>query len=500
MNIDSEIGNRHMLGTDGLAERPKAMHQYVRIVISQDWANTVCGQLIAECLVNLLSRQVVLVEQLEIVSTDVPLLIHPIIKGTWHTFANYLVAVGEWSVGMKVQTGDSYSLQEPDQTIVIGNATSQHLSKTIACIADGWKAWVGEPKNVPIGSASSSPNPVGPLFTAALAAGEIFKRTWGLRRGRYLDNHAYSLWNNSMGSTWEELDAGPELDGLGLPPFVLVGAGAVGNALAYVLTHLENRDMYPVLIDDDIYDKTNLNRCSLAGAENLTQEKTAVLALRLQEAGIASFPFSGDLKRFVNDARVGMRTDVAEEIGAGVYRMVVSCVDKGDGRQDIQGLHSQWLLGGSTFDLQAKTNFYGGETGAACLGCHNPRENQGEAMRAIEHQLRAMSDQERSTYLVEHGLEAALVEEYIAHPQCGHLGRAALMDFVSAPSPEFSVGFVSLGSGILLAASMFRKLIVVEPTPHVSGMTTFNFLNGNLGESKLARDPQCQLCSRAAFG
>jgi hypothetical protein len=80
MSIDPEIGSRHMLGTDGLSEQPNAMHQYIRIVISQGWANSVSGQLIAECLVNLLARQVGLVEQLEIVSAAVPLLIHPIIK------------------------------------------------------------------------------------------------------------------------------------------------------------------------------------------------------------------------------------------------------------------------------------------------------------------------------------------------------------------------------------------------------------------------------------
>jgi hypothetical protein len=97
--------------------------------------------------------------------------------------------------------------------------------------------------------------------------------------------------------------------------------------------------------------------------------------------------------------------------------------------------------------------------------------------------------------LTEHGLEVEIVEEYINDSQCGHIGRAALMDFVCTPPPEFSVGFVSLGAGVLLAASVFRKLLSGETIPHASGMTTFNFLNGNLGEGKLARDPQCQICS-----
>ena len=496
MSMDPEIGSRHLLGTDGLEVQPNAVQQFIRIVLSEDWAHSAAGQIIAECLVNLLVRQVGLVEQLEVVAApDVPLLIRPILKGDWQTLSDYLAAVGQWAVGMNVHVAPDPSPRAADQTIVIGSVATLNATKAIACVADGWRAWCGELQHVPHTCPSSSRTPIGPLFAAALAAGEIFKRTWGLRRGRLLDNHAYSLWTNSMSSVWDELDAGPALGGVRLPPFVLVGAGAVGNSLAYVLMCLEHPDAYPVLVDDDIYDTSNLNRCCLAGRSDLEQEKTAVLASRLAEAGIASFPFSGDLKQFVNDARRGLRPDVAEEIGDGLYRIVISCVDRGDGRQDIQGLHPHWLVGGSTLDLQAKTNVYAGNSDAACLGCHNPREVEGEAMLVLERQLRAMSQQERSSFLTEHGLDATSIEEYIRGSHCGHLGRAALLDFVSTPPPQFSVGFVSLGSGVLLAASIFRQLLSGVALPQRSGMTTFNFLNGNLGESALARDPQCQICS-----
>ena len=495
MSIDPEIGSRHLLGTDGLADKPNAVQQYIRIIVSEEWAHSVQGQLIAECLVNLLVRQVGLVQQLEIVAADVPLLIRPIIGGTWGTLSDYLAAVGEWAVGMDVRFGPDPSPRAADQSIFIGRAARSNFTNAIACIADGWKAWVGELQHIPHTAPSPSRSPIGPYFAATLAAGEVFKKTWGLRRGRLLESSAYSLWTNSMSLAWDEADAGPPLDGLHLPPCVLVGAGAVGNALAYVLTQLKGLDAYPVLVDDDIYDTSNLNRCCLAGRRDLKQEKTAVLASRLAEADIASFPFSGDLKQFVNDARIGLRADVAEEFGDGLYRMVLSCVDKGDGRQDIQGLRPHWLVGGSTLDLQAKTNVYAGDVDAACLGCHNPREVKGEAMRVLERQLRAMIQQERSNFLIEHGLDATSIEEYIRGSHCGHLGRAALLDFVSTPPPQFSVGFVSLGSGVLLAASIFRQLLSGVALPQRSGMTTFNFLNGNLGESALARDPQCQICS-----
>jgi hypothetical protein len=164
----------------------------------------------------------------------------------------------------------------------------------------------------------------------------------------------------------------------------------VGNALAYVLANIETNGSYIVPIDDDEYDTTNLNRCVLAGTQDVGQSMVQVLASRLKEAGIDTFPFHGLLKDFLKDARVGLRSDVAHEIDDGLFPLVLSCVDKGAGRQDIQGLHPDFLFGGSTLDLQAKTNFYAGEPGAACLGCFNPRQDQGEAMRAMERDLRSM--------------------------------------------------------------------------------------------------------------
>jgi hypothetical protein len=75
------------------------VQQFIRIVLSEDWAHSAAGQIIAECLVNLLVRQVGLVEQLEVVAApDAPLLIRPIFKGDWQTLSDYLAAMGEWAV------------------------------------------------------------------------------------------------------------------------------------------------------------------------------------------------------------------------------------------------------------------------------------------------------------------------------------------------------------------------------------------------------------------
>lgn len=115
-------------------------------------------------------------------------------------------------------------------------------------------------------------------------------------------------------------------------------------------------------------------------------------------------------------------------------------------------------------------------------------------MVEIERKLRAMSSEDRTSFLKERDLDAGAIEAYLRDPQCGHLGRAALLNFAASPAPEFSVGFVSLGAGVLLAANIFRILLSPEKTVCTSAMTTFNFLNGNLLVSALARDHQCELC------
>jgi hypothetical protein len=223
-----------------------------------------------------------------------------------------------------------------------------------------------------------------------------------------------------------------------------VGAGAVGNALAYIISNLGLVEAYLVLIDDDYYDGTNLNRCLLAGAKDLGERKVFAIARTLKAIGIESFPFSGTIKSYAADTRPGLRPDVADEVDNLVFSTVISCVDKGASRQDVQGLRPHLLLGGSTLNLQAKSNLYSRRPGTACLACFNPAERDGEKIRAIEDQLRKMPAGERKVYLIAHGLDVIAIEEYLAGARCGGFGEAALRNFVTRPPSEFSVGFVSL--------------------------------------------------------
>jgi hypothetical protein len=496
MSSSDEVAHRHLLSVDGLQMAQESDAQHVRIVMDNAWAASRAGQLLACCLVNLLVRQVKLVQQVEIVAPSTPCLIRLPYGSVSEAFPACLQPMSSWAaigaVPVTVAVTDSRAVQ----TIWIGarppdiNAVQR---ESICVLGDGWRAWVGAPSHAPQGVLPKSSNAIGPFFAAALVAGEVFKRSRGLRRGRYLTGDGYSLWSDRGTPDWHALETGPDVVGLALPPVHIVGLGAVGNAVAYVIANLGLADAYLVLIDDDRYDITNLNRCLLAGWADRDDPKAVVIARALHAAGLGAYPFAGTVKSYVADARVGLRSDVARAVDDLDFQIVTSCVDKGISRHDVQGLWPRLLLGASTVNLQAKCNRYNAWRGAACLACFNPPERDGEKIRALKDQLLSMRSEERYHFLSVNGLDAKAVEEYLSGAPCGGLAEAALKDFATRPPPQFSAGFTSLAAGVLLTAAVLRSTAFASLAYPCSDMVTVNFLNGGLIATGFGADDACGL-------
>jgi hypothetical protein len=271
-----------------------------------------------------------------------------------------------------------------------------------------------------------------------------------------------------------------------------MGVGAVGNALAYIIANLGLSQAYVIPIDDDRYDDTNLNRCLLAGWSDLDHPKVDSISRMLLAEDVSVFPFVGTIKSYVGSVRTGLRSDVASQVDDLIFKIVVSCVDKGSPRQDIQGLWPHLLLGGSTLDLKAKSNLYMQQPGAACLACFNPRERDGERIRVFESKLRNMPPEERGRFLRGNGFDVAAVEEYLSSAKCGSLGEAALREFATLLPPEFSAGFVSLGAGLLLVTTLLQNTVFSEAGRRRRAMTTLNFLNGGFLDTGLGADDECE--------
>src|SRR5262249_46800503 len=157
---------------------------------------------------------------------------------------------------------------------------------------------------------------------------------------------------------------------------------------------------FALLVDDDTYDDTSLNRCFLAGWRDVEDPKVDAVAAVLKKSGIEAYPFRGTISQYLMDARPELRPDVARQADQLAFDIVVSCVDRGKSRQDVQGLDPVLLFGGSTLGLAARANFYPKAPGKACLSCFNPAERDGDKLRALEKTLREMDEEARANLIL----------------------------------------------------------------------------------------------------
>lgn len=496
MTRANDLADRHSLSASGLKDAADASALTVHVVVSDDWSAAPAGQLLASSLVNMLCRQAGVVAKIAVTAKEASRTAWLPCLDAVATFPDCLKELAIWAVGDLIPVTTEAGKGPWDCTIYVGPKPQASATGGIEIVSlgDGWCAWIGEPRNAPTEVIPSDGNPVGPFLAAALAAGEIFKRCRGILRGKYLDANGYSLWSGETSSDWYDLDQGPSLANLTIPPLHLVGVGAVGNDLAYCLASTRPMDAYVVLIDDDTYDSTNLNRCLLAGAHDVNDPKIWAVEKALRSVCVGVFPFKKVVKEYVVDARVGLRDDVASAADNLEFGIVLSCVDKGGARQDVQGLSPKLLAGGSTLGMRAQSNMYGLRPDGPCLACHNPAEPQGERLRALERQLRNMLQNDRAGFLLEHGLDVNAVEEYLKTERCGSLGERALRDFATRAESEFSVSFVSLGAALLLYSALLRHTAFEGEAPaRDDELTALNFLNGGLGNTQVALDPNCQL-------
>jgi hypothetical protein len=82
--------------------------------------------------------------------------------------------------------------------------------------------------------------------------------------------------------------------------------------------------------------------------------------------------------------------------------------------------------------------------------------------------------------------------EYLTGARCGGVGETALKDFATKPSREFSVGFVSMGAALLLAANLFRSVLFAEGAPARDDMAALNYLIAGMMDANLSAEERCE--------
>ncbi|ESX82759.1 MULTISPECIES: ThiF family adenylyltransferase [unclassified Mesorhizobium] len=482
------LGDRHSRPLDGLGDvaSPKTI-----LIRAGDVSGAVNRQHLLVCLVNLLARLHGLVGSIRVAVKGEMTVVTPNGAGPANAF-QAVENLASWANGGRIP------VLPPDgvEDLTIDMTGQMRGGASIYVWGEGWKAWIGSAPRA-FGGSFGRRDCLGPYLAAALAAGEVFKHAKGLKKGRFARDDAYSLWSGESGR-WEVLEDGPAVSDTRLPPLYVVGAGAVGQGIIQVLGASELASSFLVTIDHDRHDLegTNLNRCFLAGLDDLDRPKVEAVERYRTFSGLGGLEHSGTLRDYILSSRSGLhpKLDLAEARDS--YELVVSAVDINTSRQDIQGLCPRVVVGGSTDGLRAQAVIYGLVEQAECLGCWNVPDDGRAKAAAREAALRAMSPEERRKELAGQveNLDAALSYLASAEPRCGQLGESDVKSFVDRMPPEFSASFVSMAAATMAAASLFRVTSGLSSDVNLQPKTILQFKNLSMAKTVTARRSGCAHC------
>jgi len=311
--------------------------------------------------------------------------------------------------------------------------------------------------------------PLGAHAAAALAAGEVFRLA---RAKNELADGPRSLHLSTWSWVTSDhlLSDGPGRDSIlawlnarspdgSLPPFTLVGVGAVGCAFMLTLWATDLPLPQAVLIDGDRISLTNLNRYVLFGRGDLGQWKARRAAALLRRAAPSSFRAQPIDRRWAEHRRVE-NAPVA---------LLISAVDNNLVRHQLQDALPRLILGASTNGLRAQVDRYDlSDTRSRCLKCHNPPEPL-ETDSAMQARLLAMDDAVLRAEAADRGVASETLLRYVAEVRAGGTGCATVtgadLDKLRHADGEgaFGVSFASSLSGTLLCAQFVRELSAEGP-------------------------------------
>ncbi len=417
-----------------------------------------------------------------------------------------LKARGDSATGSLPTPGNMCSLDEAtsgeDVVILVGStlAPNKDCPFSVVVCGDGWDAYCSSTETSPAVTGTSS-TPFGPLLAACLAAGAIFRYFYQLPTA---PTAQVCLWDFGpafdpvFGSTAASAPChGKALDGVALPPAHLIGLGAVGAAFALALACAPGLSGTVVGIDPQDTDPTGRNRLISAFHKEIGLPKVSLAARLFSASAIEFFPNPTRWPEFATDPGRHVPDAVRQEEDAIRYAWVISCVDRNVDRQNIAGYLPKHVLSGSTDGLVAQVAYYAMEGQCECLACNHPIPTF--RFDAYVHGLQELSADERQARYQGWGLSPemqAAVDDYLYHPTCGHVAEAELRRLGVEETTDWSVGFVSVACGVMLAAVYTRcglegmtEAIGAWPERRLIFLSPDEFVR-----SHAQRKPTCSIC------
>lgn len=325
--------------------------------------------------------------------------------------------------------------------------------------SDGWLARVSSGLELPPGSAQF--NPVGSLAAACMGVAEVFKRLLALKtvRGPLLDATAFSLYSYKVG----EVDPGPKLPETLRAAFAMIGAGAIGNGIIFLLKRLSVTGEI-LIVDKDRFGDENLGTCLLVGPSDIGKEK-ARFAAQLLSPKLRAVPFSEDLASF--SGRLGKELPYPDLFLAGL--------DNIDARHELQNLWPGLILDGAIGDFGCQVSRHPWGPDIACLMClfRHPPLQRAEQLASRATGLSETRAQEPFACVTREDVLAAplpkqdWLEKRVGRPICSVIQEGIaqqLSESAVRPGFEPSTPFVA-GLSASMVVGEFLKALCNWPTP-----------------------------------
>lgn len=407
----------------------------VHVSISASAASTAAGQRALWMLVNLLARSVGTVARLTVACPEAKL--HHGVAPGYSAGSSLMVAILESAKAIGA-IPPMLTARAPEQSFVLGIGRVDDADLTLV-----FGDWWGGLDYTTSDAGTEVTLPFGPYIAAAHAAGHVFRASRGLVE---FVPFIYDGWEHVTAS---EIPPDPPPMPEKLPgDLLLAGVGAVGTAAMLTLWATPGLKGRAQIADADTVDLTNLNRCVLFDASTVGLPKASTAAEVLQTGGAGSLMW---------DPHDGIAQEHPRRQQP--LQLLLSAVDKNRSRLAIQRLIPTIALGASTYNLRSSLMRAGPPGARACLVCHNPLEPEISDPELRERYLSA--DQETQARLAEAlQIPRSELDSWARTARCGELDNRALpllAEELNATPHQFSVGYLSVLAGVLLAAEAVKE-------------------------------------------
>lgn len=348
-----------------------------------------------------------------------------------------------------------------DAVLSIGMTARPDLPWTVIN-SHGWLARVSS-GGLDLPPDCSQSNPIGALAAASLGITEVFKRLIQLRetRGKPFNGLSFSLYAYQTGV----VDPGPML-----PPELpgdvfMVGAGAIGNGIGYLLSQLPITGHVDI-IDAQVFQPENLGTCILIGPTDVSENiaKAEVLAAFLRGSKISAKGYRSEIVPY------------AKHFGQmfPYPKVILNGLDNVEARHQVQDVWPDLIIDGAIGDFGCQVSVHPWGTDIACLRCLFQPESA-EATETVASRatgLTATRVQHAEDAVTENDVVAAAhdkqawLRERIGHKICSVVQEAVARELsIKEQGAEFrpSVPFV---------ATLSASMVVGEFVKYQMGLTS----------------------------